>query len=201
LLTSGEILSEKEGNGWRPEKGADKVDALKGNSIGCDGLPKVLQLHLMRFTFDWQTQVMSKINDRFSFTKVLDFSEICKDTKKGDEHAIFDLQSIVVHAGEYGSGHYYAYVRPNIRKNKWYRYDDDRVMEVSFKDVKDDAFGGHAVNKGSGKKAANRKKVGLWKRILSSASPNRNQFGWGGRSSSAYMLQYVKRSDIPYLYD
>ncbi len=135
------------------------------------------------------------------FLQVLDFSEICKDTKKGDEHAIFDLQSIVVHAGEYGSGHYYAYVRPNIRKNKWYRYDDDRVMEVSFKDVKDDAFGGHAVNKGSGKKAANRKKVGLWKRILSSASPNRNQFGWGGRSSSAYMLQYVKRSDIPYLYD
>jgi ubiquitin C-terminal hydrolase len=70
LLTSGEILSEKEGNGWRPEKGAEKVDALKGNSIACDGLPKVLQLHLMRFTFDWQTQVMSKINDRFSFTKV-----------------------------------------------------------------------------------------------------------------------------------
>ena len=70
MLTSGEILSEKEGNGWRPEKGADKVDALKGNSICSEGLPKVLQLHLMRFTYDWQTQVMSKINDRFSFSKV-----------------------------------------------------------------------------------------------------------------------------------
>ncbi len=70
MLTSGEILSVKEGNGWRPEKGADKVDALKGNSICREGLPKVLQLHLMRFTYDWQTQVMSKINDRFSFSKV-----------------------------------------------------------------------------------------------------------------------------------
>jgi len=198
MLTSGEILSEKEGNGWRPEKGADKVDALKGNSICSEGLPKVLQLHLMRFTYDWQTQVMSKINDRFSFSKELDLSEICKDTKKGDENAIFDLQSIVVHAGEYGSGHYYAYVRPDIRRNKWYRYDDDRVAEVSFRDVKNDAFGGYVGNSQSQKA---RKKVGFLKRILSSANPKRNQFGWGGRSSSAYMLQYVKRSDIPFLYD
>lgn len=226
MFTSGEILSVKEGNGWRPEKGADKVEALKGNTVSSDGLPKVLQLHLMRFTYDVQTQMMSKINDRFSFPKVrflligcnmhcfmgkvcdffanilclwqeLDLSEICKDEDTGDD-VIFDLQSIVVHAGGYGSGHYYAYVRPDVRKNKWYRYDDDRVAEVSFKEVLNDAVGGHVVNR---KAKKNREQMGLWKRILTSASSNRNQFGWGGRSSSAYMLQYVKRSAIPILFD
>ena len=70
MFSSGEILSVKEGNGWRPEKGAEKVDALKGNSMQVDGLPKILQLHLMRFNFDWQTETMNKINDRFKFSKV-----------------------------------------------------------------------------------------------------------------------------------
>lgn len=105
---------------------------------------------------------------------------------------IYDLQSIVVHAGEYGSGHYYAYIRPDARKNTWYRYDDDRVTEVSFKEVKNDAFGGHVVRR---KKKA--KPAGFWARWFSP----QDDFGWGGRSSSAYMLQYIKRSDIPLLYE
>jgi len=70
MFTGGELLSEKEGNGWIPAKGEKRVDALKGNTLSKTGLPKILQLHLMRFSFDWQTQVMSKINDRFTFGKV-----------------------------------------------------------------------------------------------------------------------------------
>jgi len=65
-----ELLSEKEGNGWRPEKGADKVDALKGSLLRAQGLPSLLQLHLKRFRYDWQTDVMSKINDKFEFPEV-----------------------------------------------------------------------------------------------------------------------------------
>ena len=70
MFTNGEVLSVKEGNGWRPEKGADRVDALKGQTIGNSGLPKILQLHLMRFKYDMMTGGMSKINDRFAFQKV-----------------------------------------------------------------------------------------------------------------------------------
>ncbi len=69
MFTSGEILSVKEGNGWRPEKGSDKVDALKGCTIKKSGLPKLLQLHLMRFKYDMTSGGMSKINDRFTFPK------------------------------------------------------------------------------------------------------------------------------------
>ena len=70
MFQEGEVLSVREGNGWRPEKGAEKVDALKGNLLEVDSLPRILQLHLMRFRYDWQTDVMSKINDRFVFPKV-----------------------------------------------------------------------------------------------------------------------------------
>jgi len=233
MFTSGELLLKKEGNGWRPEKGAEKVDAIKGNKwkVGDgdgdgesgengDRLPKILQLHLMRFNYDWQTGVMSKIKSRFEFGKVLNLKGICSSdedengdgvaTVMNDDGLLYDLQSVVVHAGEFGSGHYYAYVRPNVRTNKWFRYDDDRVAPVFFKEVKDDAFGGHVVNRMSKKERQNlqeglgnqnRTKVGLWKRIFGSVGGGRNQFGWGGRTSSAYMLQYVRRSDIPFLYD
>ena len=30
---------------------------------------------------------------------------------------------------------------------------------------------------------------------------NPRRYGWGGEKSSAYMLQYVKRSEIPSLYN
>lgn len=88
-------------------------------------------------------------------------------------------------------------MRPDIRRNKWYRYDDDdRVQEVSFKEVKNDAFGGHLITK-EGKEEKLRQQ--FWKRIFTGRK--RYQFGWGGRTSSAYMLQYVKRSEISFLFD
>lgn len=70
MFSRAELLSVREGNGWRPDKNSDKVDALKGNSLHVAGLPKVLQLHLMRFRFDWQTERMSKIHHSFEFPLV-----------------------------------------------------------------------------------------------------------------------------------
>lgn len=195
MFSSGEVLSVKEGNGWRPEKGAEKVDALKGNAMQVGGLPKILQLHLMRFNFDWQTETMNKINERFKFPKELDLSQICTDsTKDNAGDAVYDLHAIVVHAGQFGSGHYYAYVRPDIRKNEWYRYDDDRVTQVKYKDVREDAFGGQ-----SSRKINDTRKIGLLRRLLHSGQEKR--FGWGGKHSSAYMLQYIKRVDIPLIFN
>lgn len=193
LFTSGEVLSVKEGNGWKPEKGSDKVDALKGCTIRKSGLPKLLQLHLMRFEYDMTSGGMSKINDRFTFPKELDLTRICEEEEEKGGKVIFDLQSVVIHVGGYGSGHYYSYVRPDISKNKWYRYDDDRVAEVSFKMVSEDAFGGHVMSPIQ----KDRRNLGFWGRLLSRSKTN---YGWGGKSSSAYMLQYVKRSEISVLY-
>ena len=118
-----ELLSVKEGNGWRPEKGAEKVDALKGCLLRVQGLPPILQLHLKRFNYDWQKDRMSKINDPCSFPEELDLSDVCADIQENEKPAAcYALQSVVVHVGEFGSGHYYAYVRPDICSDTWYRF-------------------------------------------------------------------------------
>lgn len=197
LFGTPELLSEKEGNGWRPEKGQPKVDALKGSLLRVAGLPSLLQCHLKRFQYDWQTDVMSKLNDRFSFPKELDLSCVCTDVKPEEEEScLYDLQAVVVHAGEYGSGHYYAYVRPDIRSDDWYRFNDHDVTPVSFKDVANDSYGGQVAAKVKEQTT----KRGLLSRVFGSFN-NGGVYGFGGRSSSAYMLQYVRRSDIPELYN
>jgi ubiquitin carboxyl-terminal hydrolase 7 len=70
MFTQPEILCVSEGNGWRPSKGDEKVDAYKGASLKRQGLPSLLQLHLKRFKYDYETEETSKINDRYSFPLV-----------------------------------------------------------------------------------------------------------------------------------
>ena len=188
-----ELLSEAEGNGWRPEKGEDKIDALKGSSLRVSGLPSLLQLHLKRFQYDWELEEMSKLNSRLSFPAELDLNEFCSgSTEIEHEGALYDLQSVIVHVGEYASGHYYAYVRPDIREDVWYRFDDDRDTEVSLEDVVKDAYGGKTQGE-----VKQQEKRGLLQRLFSGGG----SYGWGGPDSSAYMLQYVKRNDIKRLYN
>lgn len=63
--------------------------------------------------------------------------------------------------------------------------------------VKDDAFGGHIVMKNR-----NNNPEGVQRGILHRLfARNPRRYGWGGEKSSAYMLQYVKRSEIPSLYN
>ena len=200
-FTQPELLSVEEGNGWRPEKGADKVDALKGSLLRVQGLPSVLQLHLKRFQYNWQTDTMSKINDAFLFPEELDLSTLCADiTPEEVQNSIYDLQSIVVHKGAFGSGHYYSYVRPDMSSKRWYRFDDHRVTEVDYyEDVIRDAFGGRMET--CEKEDESTKPRGFWGRVFGGRNKvGGYEYGYGGRYSNAYMLQYVKRSDITKLY-
>ena len=111
------------------------------------GLPPILQFHLKRFNYDWQTDTTTKLNNRFTFPKSIDLAPVCIDVKEEDPQSEYKLQAVVIHMGEYGVGHYYAYVRPDIESNKWYRFNDDIVDEVTYKDVTLDAFGGQQNNK------------------------------------------------------
>jgi len=195
-------LSVKGGNGWKPDKqSGERVDANKGSHLKASGLPPLLQLHLKRFNFDWNTETTDKINDRFSFPKVLDLAKFVQkpnDSENNDaaDDLKFVLQSIVIHQGKFGGGHYYAYVRPNIESETWYRFDDDRVTKVSFRDVKTDAFGGAAKQKN--KNESPKRFGGPWGFFFGRSRGG--DFGWGGQDSSAYMVQYVRQRDIPRLY-
>ena len=203
-----ELLSKAEGNGWRPEKDSDKVDAHKGSLLRTPGLPSILQLHLKRFNYDWNTETMNKINDPFSFPKELDLSSVIQDDDKDtnqQELAIYDLQAIVVHMGIYGQGHYYSYVRPDVRNDDWYRFDDEQVTPVTYQQVVADATGGIQSSSDSALGEAQQPQHGsggplAFFRALFRGK-NSPGFGYGGRTSNAYVIQYVRRCDIPMLYD
>jgi ubiquitin C-terminal hydrolase len=191
-----ELLSVKEGNGWRPEKGADKVDAHKGSSLIAQGLPPILQFHLKRFTYDWQADSMDKVNSRLAFPSELDLSTICKPAD--DEDVTYDLQSIVIHMGRFGVGHYYSYVRPDLCSNTWYRFNDDIVEEVTEEEVFEDAYGGEGVRKSSQQGKRGIPVLGRLLRRLGMQSGVSH--GYGGSTSNAYVVQYVRRSDRRKLY-
>ena len=89
--------------------------------------------------------VVFEFTDIFVTSQELDLSDIISKTDDDQVDAndsIYDLQSIVIHKGEYGSGHYYSYARPDIRSNDWYRFDDEFVTKVDYSDVIADAYGG-----------------------------------------------------------
>eukprot|EP00531_Pseudo-nitzschia_arenysensis_P012961 CAMPEP_0116137966 /NCGR_PEP_ID=MMETSP0329-20121206/12522_1 /TAXON_ID=697910 /ORGANISM="Pseudo-nitzschia arenysensis, Strain B593" /LENGTH=402 /DNA_ID=CAMNT_0003632901 /DNA_START=56 /DNA_END=1264 /DNA_ORIENTATION=+ len=192
-----ELLDVEEGNGWRPEKGADKVNAHKGSSLLAKGLPPILQFHLLRFNYDWNTDMTTKINNQFTFPKTMDLASLCIDAEENDPRSEYELQAVIVHVGEYDVGHYYAYVRPDIEKNEWYRFNDDNVDKVSFEDVITDAYGGKHTSNNSEERGD-----GIHRRIgrLFSNRKKKDSFGWGGRTSNAYCVQYVQRSKIGSLY-
>lgn len=214
-----ELLSVAAGNAWRPEPGAEKVDAHKGYLLTAQGLPAILQLHLKRFNFDWNTESTTKLNDAFQFPSTLDLSAIvdqrttdsASSTSSSDNNdsCTFELQAVVVHMGEYGSGHYYAYVRPDVRTDDWYRFNDEVVTKVRFAEVVRDAYGGKQPSLPTetiDSSASNAKKGNFLVRIIRGVfgqggdNGNDGGYGYGGPKSNAYVLQYVRRCDIPKLY-
>ena len=206
-----ELLRVAEGNGWRPAKGADKVDALKGCRLLAAGLPAILQLHLKRFNYDWNRDVMEKSNVPFRFDHTLDLQPLLiqeDDGKKDDANSIlYDLQGVVIHVGQYDVGHYYAYVRPNLDSDVWYRINDDVIDQVTWDDVLTDAIGGmvkrNARSSDDDDNNSSHPKRGLLGRvlgILGKKSSGAGSYGFGGSTSNAYVLQYVKRSERDRLY-
>lgn len=236
-----ELLSNANGNAWRPEKGEPLIDAHKGCSIYENGLPSILQLHLKRFNYDWQHDTMTKLNNPVHFPLSFDLSNTIvgdsdnngnnneSDTVRCSamESLCYELQSVIVHVGDHQSGHYYSYVRPDIRTNQWYRFNDEIVTAVTWKDVIQDSYGGKVdleqyneehpqcqndndemtdekPNQGSGGRGIFQR---IWDAIMfrtsgaSMRTASKSPYGFGGPASSAYMLQYVRRSDIPKLFD
>ena len=126
-------------------------------------------------------------------------SSLCRDLTHDDDKddAMYTLHSIVVHKGEFGSGHYYSYIRPDITKNIWFKYDDDRVSYVSFQQVQDSFGDSSSLITTTRNNSWNpRKGLSQWFQGFTSLIGNQKQ-----DKSSAYVLQYVKKKDIPFLWN
>jgi len=186
-FTSPDKLLLSENNGWKPKDSASKIDAEKGSSINKASLPSILLIHLKRFRFDWQRNVGVKVFGRFGL-----------GSKSGDldlDGISYKLQSVIVHSGEFGSGHYYAYVKTSGflagERETWVRCDDDRVAEVSFDDVVVDAFGDEPEPDRQRRKR---------RFFMSLFGRNSHSDGYGGNKSCAFLLQFVKSSQVEKLF-
>jgi ubiquitin carboxyl-terminal hydrolase 7 len=78
----------------------------------------------------------------------------------------------LVHSGDLNAGHYFALIRPE-RNGMWFRYDDDKVIPVTEREVLEENFGGE---------------------IPQNVTARNNKAGVKF-FTNAYMLVYVRESD------
>ena len=153
-----------------------KQDAKKG--VQFKVLPPVLELHLRRFEYDFATDAMAKINERFEFPTTLDLDRDGRKYLTDDADTsivnVYRLHSVLVHSGGPNGGHYYAFIRP-LGSDDWFRFDDERVTKAKEKEATEGQFGGHEHQTPPGH-------TPQWK---------------FPKISNAYMLVYIRESSIP----
>jgi len=156
-----------EGDNQYMAEGHGLQDARKG--VIFESLPPVLQLQLKRFEYDMERDAMVKINDRFEFPDRVDLSKyLSKDADKNIKY-IYRLHSVLVHSGDLHGGHYCAFIQPKL-DGKWFKFDDDRVVPATKDNVFEENFGRSAQD---------------------------NERNMKTRITNAYMLAYIRESDIP----
>ena len=83
---------------------------------------------------------MMKVNDKFVFPEELDLDSVLdqscsmpsqrsaptKSKAKNKDKNVYQLHAILMHKGDIGFGHYFAYIRPTI-DDEWYEFNDQRV--------------------------------------------------------------------------
>lgn len=191
-------------NKYRADGFEELQDARKG--VKFLQLPPVLQLHLKRFEYDTTRDAMVKINDRYEFETEIDLSRF---VEKSDGKDVYVLHSVLVHIGDVNGGHYHAFIRPEIvtsggedkKSSQWYKFDDETVSRATEEAAVHDNFG-----VGGEKEFAKR---GIDDELGNgglngqtnppSVFHNRGRNYQPRRFSNAYMLQYLRKSDVPYL--
>ena len=121
----------KDDNLYQCDKCNKKVIGEK--YIKIKKIPKILMLALNRFEYDYIHQMKKKINTKFDF-----------DEKINEINGIninYNLYSIIVHCGSAMGGHYYSLIK-SFEDNKWYKFDDNFVFEISnFEEFKNQISG------------------------------------------------------------
>jgi ubiquitin carboxyl-terminal hydrolase 7 len=161
-----------EGENKYMAEGHGLQDAKKG--VVFTKFPSVLHLQLKRFEYDFMRDQMVKINDRYEFPLELNLQEFLAEPDPSNVKQFYHLHAVLVHSGSVDGGHYCAFIRPT-RDNKWFKFDDDKVIPVTLKEVMEDNFGGDStpVNK-----MARLSRPMMQKRF-----------------TNAYMLVYIREAD------
>ncbi|KAK9841636.1 hypothetical protein WJX74_009141 [Apatococcus lobatus] len=169
-------VEKLEGQNQYKAEGFGLQDARKG--VTFEDFPPVLQLQLKRFEYDFQRDLMIKINDRYEFPEELDLDR--DDRKYMSSNAdpkvrnLYRLHSVLVHSGGVHGGHYYAFIRPT--GSAYLKFDDEKVTKEDAKRGLEDQYGGEEEN------------------LHPTNNFNTPAFKFA-KMSNAYMLVYVRQSE------
>jgi len=181
-----------------------KQDARKG--VIFEKFPPVLTVHLKRFDFDMNTFGFTKIHDRLPFPERLELNDFLADDLPPEAYAVSNtylLHSVLVHQGDVGGGHYYAYIRPSTE-----------AFDYSGSGGNPTAGGAEEGNTAAEElptqfEAAQKKRMHHWYKyndevVLGVEPREAIQHCYGRRKneglrnmSSAYMLVYIRESEAP----
>ncbi|KAI8337200.1 hypothetical protein BC941DRAFT_427009 [Chlamydoabsidia padenii] len=159
-----------EGDNKYHAEGYGLQDAKKG--VIFESFPPVLHLQLKRFEYDIMRDTMVKINDRHEFPLSIDLEPYLDESADRSSSHEYVLHGVLVHSGDLSGGHYFAFVKPNT-EGKWLKFDDDRVVPSTIKEVLEENYGGEPAG------------------ALNNAKPNGRTFK---RFTNAYMLVYIRKS-------
>jgi len=117
-----------------------RKDALKSTFF--DVLPPVLSINLKRFEPDEKKfGTYKKVNDSQTFPETLVLPKSCLTSNVAT--ATYKLYAVLSHSGTVSGGHYFAFMRPDLDSQTWYKFDDQSVSLVSQEEAMDNNFGGN----------------------------------------------------------
>jgi ubiquitin carboxyl-terminal hydrolase 7 len=125
---------------------------------------------------------MVKNNKKFKFGETLNLGSILG----GSESNIYRLFSILIHGGSLDSGHYYAYIKPTVTEDKWFKFNDSTVSEVTKN---------HALSEGMGGEYREYD-INKYGHSDYPGSTGHLNLTYHENNTNAYMLVYVREADI-----
>ncbi|KAI8978533.1 hypothetical protein BDB01DRAFT_799109 [Pilobolus umbonatus] len=128
-----------EGENKYMAEGHGLQDAKKG--VIFESFPPVLHLQLKRFEYDMMRDMMVKINDRHEFPTEIDLEPYLSENADKSQGHKYILHGVLVHSGDLTGGHYFAFVKPE-KTGPWFKFDDDRVIPATLKEVLEENYGG-----------------------------------------------------------
>ncbi|WBW75563.1 ubiquitin C-terminal hydrolase Ubp5 [Schizosaccharomyces osmophilus] len=114
-------------------------EAKKG--VIFESFPPILHLQLKRFEYDFERDMMIKINDRYEFPLEFNAKAFLSPEADQDQNCEYVLHGVLVHSGDLDNGHYYALLKPQ-KEERWYKFDDTRVTPATLKEVLEENYGG-----------------------------------------------------------
>lgn len=140
--------------------------------------PDVLHLQLKRFQYDFERDIMTKVNDRWEYPESFDVSPFLSSEADKSESWEYQLHGVLVHQGDLNAGHYYAFIKP--QKEGWfYKFDDDKVTKARMSEVLEENYGGEYRFP---RKLPTTRGKGQLQKVM--------------RQNSAYMLVYIRKTRI-----